>query len=148
MRCLFCGFIDGTVMKHRQGYPFIVNHETRNTLSFLSLDSPVNGEAHLIVIPKRHFKEFHRIPRAIKAELIEHVSTIGMFYSRKGKGYNILLNNSETAGQFIPHSHFHVIPRKKGDRIKIEVWKRRPISSKAFNSLAERTKREFRGQKG
>ncbi|TXT53910.1 MAG: hypothetical protein BAJALOKI2v1_840018 [Promethearchaeota archaeon] len=30
-------------------------------------------------------------------------------------GYNILQNNFEAAGQEIPHSHVHIIPRTYGD---------------------------------
>jgi histidine triad (HIT) family protein len=143
MPCLFCKFVNKSVAEHKSGYPFYINYETRNTISFLTLDSPVNNEAHLLVIPKRHFKDFHSIPHPIKAELIEHVSNIGKLYSANKWGYNILLNNSEAAGQFVPHSHFHVIPRKRGDRIKIEVWKRKKISPKEFKDLAERTRKKF-----
>ncbi len=144
MPCLFCGFVSRRVVNHRKGYPFSVNHETKNTISFLSLDSPVNNEAHLIVIPKRHFKDFHSIPKHIRSELVEHVSMVGRFYSAKDWGYNILLNNSRAAGQYVPHSHFHVIPRRRGDGIEIEVWERKRISSKAFVSLAERTRNDFK----
>ena len=144
MRCLFCDFVNARASEHRRGYAFEANYETRNTVSFLSLDSPVNREAHLIVIPKVHFRDFHSIPPRIKAELIEHVARIGRFYSGKGRGYNILLNNSREAGQYIPHSHFHVIPRRRGDMIRIEVWKRERISPSQFRELARRTREEFR----
>ena len=144
MRCLFCGFVNKSVVVHEKGYPFTINYETKNTLSFLSADSPVNNEAHLIVIPKKHYKDFHSVPSPIKAELIEHISMIGKFYSTKNQGYNILLNNSETAGQAVPHSHFHIIPRKSGDGIKIEVWKHKKISPAAFKRLADKTRNEFR----
>ena len=31
------------------------------------------------------------------------------------KGFNIGINNGETAGQTIFHCHIHLIPRRKGD---------------------------------
>ena len=30
-------------------------------------------------------------------------------------GFNIGINDSEDAGQTIPHCHIHLIPRRKGD---------------------------------
>lgn len=144
MDCIFCEFVKKKKVYHKKGYPFFINHETKNTISFLSLDSPVNDDAHLIIIPKGHYKDFHQIPDNIKAELINHVALAGRFYSSKNRGYNILLNNSRVAGQFVPHSHFHVIPRKRGDMIKIEVWERKRISSDAFKKLSVETAAAFK----
>jgi histidine triad (HIT) family protein len=41
------------------------------------------------------------------------------------EGSNIGINNGKVAGQEIPHTHVHVIPRRKGDSgrgIKSIVW--------------------------
>ena len=32
-------------------------------------------------------------------------------------GYNVLSNNGGAAGQVVEHLHFHMIPRKLGDRV-------------------------------
>lgn len=144
MGCLFCGFINGDVREHKRGYPFLINHETKNTVSFLSLDSPVNRAAHMLVIPKVHYKSFHQIPKKIREELLEHLALVCRFYSSKGMAYNLLLNNGKAAGQYVPHSHFHVIPRKSGDGINIEVWKRTNISKEDFTDLSKNTHHEFK----
>jgi len=39
------------------------------------------------------------------------------------EGINILQNNGKDAGQLVPHVHFHIIPRRPGDGIKIETWR-------------------------
>ena len=43
----------------------------------------------------------------IKQKLSKEDSTI--------TGFNIGINDSEDAGQTIPHCHIHLIPRRKGD---------------------------------
>jgi len=144
MECLFCDFLSGKISEHAKGFPFIINHETENTLSFLSMDSPVNNEAHMLVIPRGHFASFHDMPNEVLLELAKHLSVVGKFYSKKGNGYNLLFNNGSSAGQSVHHAHFHVIPRKKKDGIKIEVWKRSKFSSKSFINLSNKTKSEFK----
>lgn len=37
-------------------------------------------------------------------------------------GVNVLQNNGKSAGQFVMHAHFHIIPRWDGDGIEIEKW--------------------------
>ena len=143
MDCLFCDFMEGKIYEHKKGYPFIINHETENTLSFLSLDSPVNKEAHILVIPKQHFTSFEEISDSVMHELIDHVNLVGRFYRNKKLNYNLLLNNGKHAGQTVPHTHFHVIPRKKNDKIRIEVWKRAKITPKDFVDLSNKYKKDF-----
>ena len=33
-------------------------------------------------------------------------------------GFNVVQNNSESAGQVVKHIHFHILPRKKSDGFK------------------------------
>jgi histidine triad (HIT) family protein len=33
------------------------------------------------------------------------------------QGYNLLCNNGRVAGQLVDHLHFHIIPRKNGDKV-------------------------------
>ncbi|MDP3881737.1 MAG: HIT family protein [Nanoarchaeota archaeon] len=142
-KCLFCDFAQGISQKHRNGHSFSKLKETKNTLSFLSLDSPINHDAHILVIPKNHYENFHEVPNNIKHELSEHISLIGSFIKKRHEGYNILLNNGKAAGQYVEHCHFHLIPRDLNDKIKIEIWRRKRISKNKFEDLARRTKKQL-----
>ena len=57
------------------------------------------------------------------------------------QGCNILLNDGKKAGQKVFHAHFHIIPRDKGDRVKIEKWKRKKMSKADFLKLNDRIKK-------
>lgn len=140
MDCLFCDFATGTRKKHINGMTFRKLHESKHALSFLSIDFPAAEAGHIIVIPKSHFYLIEDIPDNILFDLIKEVRVISSVLKIRNEGTNILLNNGETAGQKIPHAHFHVIARNKGDNIDLEQFQRKKISAKKFlalhNSLA------------
>jgi diadenosine tetraphosphate (Ap4A) HIT family hydrolase len=120
-----------------------VLNETKNTISFLSIDFPAHEEDHMLVIPKKHFEGFENIPQYILNELIMHLSIASRITKKSHEGYNILLNNSRCAGQYIMRSYFHVIPRDEKDGINIESWKNKRLSLNEFKNLATRLKKEF-----
>ena len=87
-----------TVMAIRDGYPVT--------------------EGHTLVIPKRHAPEYFdlsdverrnvdRLLKFLKQQMYKNDPSI--------TGYNIGVNNGESAGQTIFHVHFHLIPRRNGD---------------------------------
>ena len=36
------------------------------------------------------------------------------------QGFNIFMNNKPSAGQVVPHTHFHIVPRFNGDGIRFD----------------------------
>ncbi len=133
--CLFCDFVNGKRKRQENGLPFIVLHETPNTLSFLSMSFPEKEDAHVLVIPKNHFTYLEDVPKYIQHELIDHVVLIAKILRETHEGCNIFLNDGRTAGQTIFHVHYHIIPRDRKDKIRIEVWKRRRPTSAEFRKL-------------
>jgi protein-tyrosine-phosphatase/diadenosine tetraphosphate (Ap4A) HIT family hydrolase len=134
---LFSNFVNGEI-KHRNGFPFITLHETKNTISFMSIDIPSKEDGHILVIPKTRYVFFSEIPKKVLNELIHSIQKIGNAISSNHGGYNILLNNGMDAGQYIFHCHFHIIPRKYNDGIKVEVWNHQNIPLKDFIKLNKR----------
>lgn len=129
---------------HRNGYPFIILHKTKNTVSFFSIDIPKYEDGHILIIPKKRYRFIEEIPPTILHELIEHISLIGIAVKKHHFGYNILLNNGQSAGQYIFHTHFHLIPRNFEDQIKIEVWKKQKISIKKFIEYNKKIEKEIK----
>lgn len=79
--------------------------------------------------------------------MIDHAQKIAKFYSKRNLQYNLLLNNGPSAGQRILHPHIHLIAREKNDRIKIEIWRRKLITTKEFIRLSQKTKEDFQKTK-
>ena len=140
MNCLFCDFISGKRKNHPSGYPFAAINETKNTICFMAKDIPATEDGHLLVIPKKHFRFIEDLQKHILHELIDHVSLVSKVLRKTHQGCNILLNDGKSAGQHILHVHFHVIPRDKGDKVKIDVWKRKKLSKSEFIKLNEKIK--------
>ena len=139
---LFSDFIAGKV-SHRNGYPFITLHETPNSVAFMSIDIPDKEDGHILVIPKMRYVDLSDIPDELLSELIGAVKKVGNALVAEHGGYNVLLNNGQAAGQYMMHTHFHVIPRRRDDDIRIETWEHPKISLEEFIGLNEKLKRQI-----
>lgn len=131
---LFADFVNGLI-SHRNGFPFIKLHETKNSVAFMSIDIPSKEDGHILVIPKKRYVDFSEIPESVLKEIMASVQKIGKAIKINHGGYNILLNNGADAGQYIFHAHFHVIPRKYNDGIKLEGWNHNNIGIRDFIKL-------------
>lgn len=107
--CTFCKIV-------REEIPSKVVYENDTNLAFLSIN-PIS-EGHTIIIPKKHYKTMGEIPDDEIKNLFLAVKEVAKIIHNKlsPDGYNILQNNFEAAGQEIPHSHVHIIPRTYGDQ--------------------------------
>lgn len=127
--CVFCKILTGEV-------PSSQVFENEKVLAFLDIN-PVNP-GHTLVIPKKHYENIEEIPEDILCEMIKAVKNIGRALKEniKVEGYNIGLNNGSIAGQIVPHVHFHVMPRKAGDGLKL--WPQRKYrDEKEMEKIAE-----------
>ncbi|MEA2064907.1 MAG: HIT family protein [Patescibacteria group bacterium] len=112
MDCIFCKIIKGEI-------PCYKIYEDENVLAFLDI-MPVS-DGHTLVIPKKHYKNIEEIPENELCDLIKEVKKIGKAIKNSlcAAGYNVNINNGQIAGQVVPHLHFHIIPRKQGDGLKL-----------------------------
>jgi len=109
--CLFCDIVEGRI-------PCSKVAETENFVAFLDL-YPVS-EGHTLLVPKKHSTNLLDMPEYLGNELLQLAQDLGQAAIAKlgAEGFNLGLNNGEAAGQSVFHSHFHLIPRKKGDGLQ------------------------------
>jgi len=109
--CIFCKIVRGELSSYKI-------YEDDATLAFLDIQ-PVNA-GHTLVIPKKHSTNiFDIVPEDWQA-VAETVRKIAIAIEKTGAdGVNIGMNNREHAGQVVHHPHVHVIPRFKGDGLKL-----------------------------
>jgi histidine triad (HIT) family protein len=110
--CIFCKIIRGEMPSH-------VIYEDEKTFAFLDI-RPVNA-GHTLVIPKTHSTNIFDIEPDDWLAVAETVRKLAIAVEKgvKADGVNIAMNNREHAGQVVHHPHVHIIPRFKGDGLKL-----------------------------
>jgi len=129
--CVFCQIINNEL-------PSYTIYEDEKTLAFLDI-APVNA-GHALVVPKAHYENMEAIPEEELAAVIKTVKKIGLMLKNKlgAAGYNLSENNDPLAGQVVPHLHFHVIPRREEDGLKL--WPQRQYRSGEAEEILKRLK--------
>ncbi|MBW9222204.1 HIT family protein [Methanothermococcus sp. SCGC AD-155-C09] len=128
--CIFCKIAKGEI-------PAKILYEDEKTLAFLDISPRSKG--HTLIIPKEHYETFEELPEEVAIDLIKAIKrVIKKLKSLNPDGYNILNNNGPVAGQEVPHVHFHIIPRYKGE--KEEVIKLSPPVEVDLDGVLEELK--------
>ncbi|KHO51753.1 MAG: Hit-like protein involved in cell-cycle regulation [archaeon GW2011_AR17] len=112
--CVFCSIIQKEI-------PTQIVYEDSFSLAFLDIHPASKG--HTLVIPKNHYEFLSQIPEHEYIAFMKTLQKIAKGMMHYTEGINILQNNGKDAGQLVPHVHFHIIPRRPGDGIKIETWR-------------------------
>lgn len=87
-------------------------------LAYAIYDKYPVAPLHTLIIPKRHVQTYFDLGRPeINAcnDILQEMKTMLEEKDRTVSGFNIGINNMESAGQTIPHCHIHLIPRRSGD---------------------------------
>lgn len=108
--CAFCKLSNGE-MNSKKIY------ENRNFFSIFDVNPKIEG--HSLVISKKHFKTSLDVPSSLGQELLDCIKNTSLILIDKFKatGFNIVQNNFPDSGQTVDHVHFHIMPRKKGDKV-------------------------------
>jgi len=108
--CVFCKISSGNVPAKRI-------YENDNFFSVSDAHPKVEG--HSLVISKKHFETSLDMPASLGTELLDCIKNTSIILIKKhrAEGFNVANNNFEAAGQTVKHTHFHILPRKKGDNV-------------------------------
>lgn len=101
--CLFCAIVAG-------GIPADVVHSDDEVLAFRDVNP--QAPVHVLVIPKAHHAtaaELAAADPALAGRLLDVAGTIAVREGVDESGYRIVTNTGESAGQSVPHVHFHVL---------------------------------------
>ena len=89
-----------------------------NNLAFSTFDSYPVSEFHVLVLPKRHIKNYFELSNdeiiACNKIILLSKNKIEQM-DQTIKGFNIGVNCGKVAGQTVMHCHIHLIPRREGD---------------------------------
>lgn len=111
--CIFCKIINGEI-------PSKKIYEDENVLAILDISQATKG--HTLVLPKKHFDNLLTIDDEYYKNVMLTAKRLAKAITKafNADGCNVLNNCGEAAGQSVMHFHVHIIPRYKGDDLKIE----------------------------
>ncbi|WP_406056414.1 HIT family protein [Kribbella sp. NBC_00889] len=108
--CVFCGIVAG-----RLSARFVYQDE--HACAFLDI-RPLRA-GHTLVVPRRHVPDLSAdgAPDAVAAIGPALQATTRTLVNRlNADGVSVLQANGAAAGQEVFHLHFHLVPRRRGDR--------------------------------
>ena len=106
--CIFCKIAAGEI-------PAETIIEDDNGMAFMDI-GPL-AEGHVLLIPKTHAETVDEMTPDQAGALLKHLPALvkAVRAATGCEGVNVLQNNGKVAHQEVPHVHFHVIPRTRGD---------------------------------
>ncbi|MBN6037555.1 histidine triad nucleotide-binding protein [Amycolatopsis sp. 195334CR] len=90
--------------------PAEIVHETENTLAFRDIQP--QARVHVLVVPKKRYRNLAEFAAADAAGLAEVVATAAKVAELEGitdSGYRVVFNTEGDAGQTVFHVHAHVL---------------------------------------
>lgn len=130
--CIFCKIAEGVI-------PCVKIMENDDVIAFLDIN-PLNT-GHTLVLPKKHYVTLFDLPEPVLQACMSAVHKIAeAVFKASGKtGLNLLQNNYRSAGQYIDHVHFHLVPRHVGDGF-MTTWPAKPCPPAELAELLAKIK--------
>jgi histidine triad (HIT) family protein len=101
--CLFCKIVKNQI-------PATKLHEDEHTVAFKDIQP--QAPVHILVIPKEHVSALHDLPPGKSETVANLFATVASVVRKTGldqKGYRLVVNAGEKAGQSVPHLHVHIL---------------------------------------
>jgi histidine triad (HIT) family protein len=120
--CVFCDILAGRAPAH-----FVLDEEA--CVAFLDRHPVFPG--HVLVVPRAHRETVSDLTPAEGTALFDAVRrTAGAVERGLGADGSFLAMNNRVS-QSVPHAHFHVVPRRRGDGLRGFFWPRHAYESDA-----------------
>ncbi len=106
MDCIFCKIVSGQI-------PSKILQESSHSMAFL--DTFPIAKGHTLVIPKKHHVKIQDMSNEENSDLFLLVHKILPKIDSLTGATLIAIHNGKEAGQEIPHTHIHLVPRTIDD---------------------------------
>ena len=114
--------------------------------AFVMMNKYPYNSGHLMVVPRRHVKDFTKLTAAEHKDLDALISLSLKVLKKvyKPHGFNIGMNLERAAGAGIPnHLHYHIVPRWNGDNNFMPVLANTKVMIEYLDAAYEKLKKEF-----
>lgn len=115
--CVFCQAVRGEV-------PVAKVWEDEQLLAFLDHRPVFPG--HVLLIPKRHLVTLDELLPDEVPPLFNELRILSRSVPQALGAQGSFVANNNVVSQSVPHLHWHIVPRRKGDGLKGFFWPRHP----------------------
>lgn len=131
--CVFCAIASGEIPSNKV-------YEDEEVLAFLDNNPAARG--HTLVIPKKHYQDMTRAPKAVVSHIYQVAQLIAQACLTQlgATGVNVLTNIGRSAGQSVFHFHVHVVPRYQNDSLGVLFDKPLGLPTDQLPLLADKIK--------
>lgn len=120
----------------RREIPAEIVYENDAVLAFLDINP--NNPGHTLVIPKMPSGNVLTVSADSWSAVMEVVRMLTPRIKEAvgADGINLIMNNEPSAGQIVPYTHVHIIPRFEGDGY--EHWHGHPYAEGEMTRVGEK----------
>ncbi len=136
-KCIFCEIVKG----EEKAYWVY-----KNQLISIFLDKYPLRKGHCLLIPNKHVELFPELDNEISSKIINYLRVLALAVEQALDQDGSFIAINVKVSQSIPHVHFHVIPRKKGDGLfsyKL-IWKRTRYKKSEAEEIAKSIGSKFK----
>jgi histidine triad (HIT) family protein len=109
--------------------PDVLVYRTDHVVGFLDIRPVFHG--HVLLVPRVHHETLDVVPAAL-AEPLQTATQITMRALRSAVGaQGAFVASNNVVSQSVPHLHWHVVPRTRGDGLRGFFWPRHPYADEA-----------------
>lgn len=112
-KCIFCSIISGEIPSYKI-------YEDQKFVAFLDIFPVTPG--HTIVMPKKHYDSFFKIPDMDRIHLFETAKRIaeGVAKGMDVDSFNLMVFEGKQSNKTVNHDpHIHIIPRYPNDGLNL-----------------------------
>ncbi len=126
-QCLFCKIVNKEI-------PSIIINETDDFITVLDIN-PAN-KGHSLIIPKEHIPFSPLINKEVSDKISKEIKRLSALFIKelKARGSSVFVANGTIAGQRVPHTVIHVIPRYIDDGLNL-IIEDKPINKKEIEDI-------------
>ena len=109
--------------------PDVLVYRADDVVGFLDIRPVFHG--HVLLVPRAHHETLDDVPAAL-AEPLQTATQITMRALRAAVGaHGAFVACNNVVSQSVPHLHWHVVPRTRGDGLRGFFWPRHPYADEA-----------------
>lgn len=128
---MFCGIVAGAI-------PAEVVLEEPETVGFLDARPVFKG--HVLVVPREHHVTLADLPERLLLPLMTSVTRLSAVLPAALGAQGTFVAANNVVSQSVPHLHWHVVPRTKGDGLRGFFWPRSKYADGEAAAYADRVR--------